>query len=241
MFEEHLGEQKPVFAITRQDVQGFKRALAEAPARYALRFRGLTFPEAIAANKKRKTPFSSYNPKTINDGHLSKLRSFLNWCVDNDIIPDNPAAGVKVETVKETAPPKVNFSPDDLSCLFGDHFKDEDLEARWAMLISLFTGLRVSELAQVKLDSVRTERNVLVIVIEEKTKNIGSQRIVPVHSKLIEFGFEVRVAELRKRKESQLFPVWYRDGVEAKKKEGRSANPRCSISITLVFYLVGST
>ncbi|MDB5604414.1 MAG: integrase family protein [Bradyrhizobium sp.] len=67
-----------------------------------------------------------------------------------------------------------------------------------------------------KLNSIRTERSVLVIAVEEETKNIGSQRLVPVHSVLLALGFEKHVADLRKRKETHLFPVWYREGMEAK-------------------------
>jgi hypothetical protein len=46
------------------------------------------------------------------------------------------------------------------------------LEREWAMLLSLHTGLRAIELAQVKLDSIRTARGVLVIAVEEQLKNI---------------------------------------------------------------------
>ena len=41
---------------------------------------------------------------------------------------------------------------------------------QWAMIISLFSGMRASELAQMQLNSIRTERGVLVFAVEEETK-----------------------------------------------------------------------
>jgi hypothetical protein len=45
--------------------------------------------------------------------------------------------------------------------------------------------MRASKLAQVRLNSVRTERGVLVIAFEEKAKKLGSKRLIPVHSKVL--------------------------------------------------------
>ena len=47
MFEEFLGEPKPVYKITRQDVRGYMKALQETPANYVKRFPGNTLPQAI--------------------------------------------------------------------------------------------------------------------------------------------------------------------------------------------------
>ena len=221
LFEEHLGEPKPLYRITRQDVRGFQRALQDAPSNHAKRFPGMTLPQATKANKERITPYAPLDPKTINDKHVSKLRAMFNWCVCNDVIPDNPAQGIKIATVKDKKARRAPFSPSDLTKLFApERFeagKPYD-ESQWAMLCALFTGTRASELAQIKLDSVRHERGCLVIAIEEETKNIGSQRLIPVHSALIELGIEKRVAELRASGATHLFPEWYRKGVEAKRK-----------------------
>lgn len=219
-FEQCMGEAKPIYRITRQDVHGFKRALAELPTNSTRRFPGLTLLDAIKANKARKAPFPLMNPRTINEKYLSKLNSLFGWCVRNDIIPDNPAAGIKIDYVKDKSKaPRINFSPGDLTKIFSadrfDTSKPFD-ERQWAQLMALFTGARASELAQIQLDSVRHQRGCLVVAIEEDTKTASSQRVVPVHSKLIELGLEKRVAELRAKGATHLFPIWYRKGMEAK-------------------------
>jgi integrase len=222
MFEEHLGEPRPVYTITRKDVNAYKRALMEAPARYTKRFPGKTLPEAIEANKTLAKPFEKLNAVTVNNKLLSRLHALLNWCMKNDIIPDNPASGVKVDAKRDKGrPPRVDFTPSELALIFGPPFfapgKPFD-ETHWAMLISLFAGTRPSELAQVALDSVRHERGVLVFAIEGETKNIGSQRLIPVHRALIDLGLEQRVAELRKGGVTHLFPIWYGQGQDARRR-----------------------
>jgi hypothetical protein len=186
MLDEILEEARPVYRITRADITAYKRALSETPSNYTKRFNGVKLPDAIKANKARTVPYPRLHAKTINGKYLSKLHSLLNWCVRNDIIPDNPAAAIKVDSIKDKSlPPRLNFSPSDLGMIFGAKRFDKSKEfneAQWAELVALFSGTRASELAQIKLDSVRTERGVLVVAVEEATKNLGSQRIVPVHS-----------------------------------------------------------
>jgi integrase len=222
MFEEALDEPRPIYRITRADITAFKRALSETPANYTKRFKGAKLPDAIKANKRRAVPFPLLNAKTINGKYISKLSSLLNWCVRNDFIPDNPALGIKIDKVKDTGKrPRVNFSPGDLTRIFSPTLFDTNKpfnEEQWAKLIALFTGARASELAQIKLDSIRHERGSLVVAIEEETKNAESQRLIPIHSTLIGLGFEKHIEKLRASGASHLFPVWYRKGMEAKKR-----------------------
>lgn len=98
MFEEHLGEALSVRAITRKHALDYKRALLDTPTRYTLRFPGLTLPQAIKANAKRKEPFETLNPQTINMKWLSHLSSIFEWAANNGYLDSNPAKGVRVDT-----------------------------------------------------------------------------------------------------------------------------------------------
>lgn len=118
MFEEYMGQSKPLYRITRQDVQGFKRALLETPSHYRKRFPGKTLPQAIVANKKRKASYEPIVARTINNKILSRIHSLLEWCVKNDLIPDNPAAKIRVDFVKSAEPNRLPFSGDDLKLIF---------------------------------------------------------------------------------------------------------------------------
>lgn len=219
MFEEFLETPKPLYRITRSDILGFKRALAETPTNYTKRFPGMTLPQAVAANKKRTAPFEPLTARTINNKYLSRIHSILGWCVKGDLIPDNPAVGVKVDAVKHGESRRRYFSNDELHRIFPTEMFGKPLgEFEWAMLISLYSGMRASELAQMKIASVRKERDVLIFNVEEQTKNAGSKRMVPVHSELIRLGLVQRVTALRAAGETHLFPEWYRKGMEAKQR-----------------------
>ncbi|MFG1230623.1 tyrosine-type recombinase/integrase [Xanthobacter wiegelii] len=227
-FEEAMGEAMPVHAITRRHAVKFKDLLLKTPSSATKRFPGKTLLEAIEANNARKEPYPCLDAKTLNDKSLSRFKTLLGWCANNDLVPDNPATGIRVETVEKAGKaPREDFTPGDLAKLFApDLFAPAGAldEFQWAMLIGLFSGLRPSEAAQMRLDSVRHERGVLCLSVEEETKNKGSRRLVPVHSALIELGLERRVAALRKAGEEHLFPVWYRQGTEARAEAERNGS-----------------
>lgn len=239
MFEEAQGEDMPAYRVTRSVMQDFKRKLAETPANYAKRFPNTALPDAIEKNKKLNAPFPVLSAKTINDKYLSKLHSFFNWCASNDIVPDNPVAGVKVARSSDDEAAREHFRPTDLTKIFAPkHFATDGKlgEFEWATLISLFSGLRASELAQMQLDSIRTQQGILCFAVEESTKNQSSKRLVPVHSQLIALGLETYVARLRKKGETHLFPVWYAKGMKAKADAQDKAASKGKNAATLNHY-----
>jgi integrase len=215
MFEEFMGEARAIYRITRADVLAYKNALLDTPSNYSKRFPKKPLPEAIKLNAARKSPFPTLSATTINDKWLPRLSSLMSWCVDNEIIPDNPARGVKVDTKKGSAKaPRVPFSSIDLKAIVAPPLFAGPVsnERQWALVIALYSGMRASEIAQLRLDSIRRERDVLVFAIEEETKNRQSVRLTPVHSKLLELGLEARIAKLKQAGETNLFPEWYGEG-----------------------------
>ncbi len=135
------------------------------------------------------------------------------------MIPNNPAAGIKVENVEKSKPNRIPFTRTDIAAIFNsERFAKPFNENQWAMLVALFSGMRACEIAQIKLDDVRTERGILVFSVEEDTKNLQSQRIVPVHSTLLALGLDARVKALTEAKETRLFPDWFQKGSTAKVK-----------------------
>ena len=210
-----LGEDRPVYRITKGDVISFKKALQELPANHTKRFPGMAVPEAVKANKSRAVPFEPLKTKTINNKYLSALRSILGWCANNEVLPDNQAAGIRVEARKTGEDDRLPFTPGDLAKIFSAERFDKTRpfdEAQWAMLVSLFTGMRAAEVAQMRLDSIRTERGVLVFAVEKKTTKTKKQRLIPVHSILVALGLNERVTALRAKSATHLLPGWYQKG-----------------------------
>lgn len=213
MFEEFMGAAVPVRSITRADMLGYKQALLKTPNRYSLRFKGMTLPQAIKANAKRKEPFATLDPQTINMKWLSHISTILKWASNNGYVDANPASGVRVDEghgFKE--PSRVPFSPDDLKAIFGsDLFKNPAKYGthQWALLVALYSGARSSsEIARIRLDDIYKEQEIDVINLSLASKNVRSKRIVPIHPALIKLGFLDYADKLRQKGKERLFPDW---------------------------------
>jgi integrase len=213
MFEEFMGGAIPARSIKRSHMLAYKQALLQTPNRYSLRFPGLTLPRAIKANAKRKEPFPTLDPQTINMKWLSHLSTIFKWAANNGHMNDNPGAGVRVDEGKGyKEPSRVPFNPDDLKAIFGsDLFKrPKDYGTQqWALLVALYTGARSSsEIARIRLADIYEEQGVNVINLSLASKNVRSKRIVPIHPALIELGFLDYVTKLREKGGERLFPDW---------------------------------
>ncbi|MCB1334940.1 MAG: site-specific integrase, partial [Roseivivax sp.] len=214
MFNEFMGRDVPVNAITRKDVIAYKQALLEMPTRAHARFPGLTLPQAIKANKKRAHPYATMAPKTINVKWLSHLSSVLKWSLGNGYIDVNPAQGIRVDmgNAIHQQESRLPFDRADLKRMFGHPmFADPATYGteQWAVLLALYTGARGStEIATLRLDDVKEEQGEPVFYLSGASKNRHSKRLVPIHADLIKLGIHAYADRLRARGETMLFPEW---------------------------------
>jgi integrase len=214
MFHEFMGGNVPARSITRHDMLGYKKALLQTPSRYALRFPGLTLPQAIKANEKRKVPFAALDPQTINMKWLSHISTICKWGMNNGYLDANPASGVRVDEGKGfKEPSRVPFNQDDLARIFGsDLFKTPRAAwstKQWALLVALYTGARSSsEIARVRLADIFQEQDLDVVELTLASKNVRSKRLVPIHQHLINLGFLDYVKRMREKGQTRLFPDW---------------------------------
>lgn len=87
----------------------------------------------------------------------------------------------------------------------------------WVPLLALFTGMRLGEIIQLHVADVKTADGIpylsVTTIFEEdddqeadkSVKNANSIRSMPIHNKLIEFGFLDFVAQRRQAKSSRIF------------------------------------
>ena len=80
----------------------------------------------------------------------------------------------------------------------------------WVPLIGLFSGMRLGEICQLRLDDIRERQGVLCFAVENtgetSTKTESGERLVPIHEELLRLGVLDRVAEMARRGERRLFP-----------------------------------
>jgi integrase len=69
----------------------------------------------------------------------------------------------------------------------------------WLPLLALFTGMRLEEIAQLRCRDIRQVDGVRVIDVNasdgKRLKNQNSQRLIPIHSELLEVGLLDRIEE----------------------------------------------
>ena len=146
--------------------------------------------------------------KTLNS-YLSAVSAFFRWLISRDLHPGpSPCDGVFFDALKGDNP-RPPFTTNQLNAMFASAlftgFEGEGLEHRpgrdrtrdwrfWIPLVCLFTGARVSEIAQLRVGDIREDNGGLHILIRhddeagQSTKS-GNSRVVPIHSKLGEIGF----------------------------------------------------
>ena len=152
---------------------------------------------------------------------LGRFKTLLAQAVDLEWIDKNPFQGRTVERTKSTRKP---WSIPQLVKLFDDPlFTAYQLPAAsmagldaayWLPLLGLYTGARISELAQLHTDDVqRTADAGWVVSIKEDAdegqgvKNKYSIRSVPVHPELERLGFIAYATSIREHGPGPLWPA----------------------------------
>jgi len=189
-----------------------------------------TFSVATTATLVRKSDVVSFrdalldrnqaSPKTI-EKQLSFLRAAFQVAVDDDKLPANPFAGVKMPTRDDSTgqKPRLPYDSDELSAIFSGAVYQPGFAprpslgdaCRWLPLLGLFTGARLEELAQLDGTDIEHDRKHGAYICirravdrSKRTKNLNSVRNFPVHPRLIQAGF---LDYMKAHGKGRLFPA----------------------------------
>ena len=94
-----------------------------------------------------------YSAKSISR-HLSSFRSFFKYLLDNNIIKTNPMTLISNPKVEKKLPKYINY--EDVEKLLNYPDINDDIGLRDALILELLyvTGIRVSELSNIKISSI---------------------------------------------------------------------------------------
>jgi integrase len=163
-----------------------------------------------------------FNGKTgLN--YWQALMALLNIAHDVGHIDSNPWHKMTFEvTGSETRKP---YSDEELQQLFHTPLfqsgqseriqKVASSDAYWCMLLGLWSGARVGELAQLELADVKAHNGLTVLSIHGKAgtlKTEQSERLIPVAPELIRLGFVGWAKAQREAGAVKLFPSFHREG-----------------------------
>lgn len=143
--------------------------------------------------------------KTIRNGKIAPIKALLNWGFKNRRLATNAASGVDVSVKKKPGEGKRGYSDDEARAVLVAARKERGA-LRWLPWLSAFTGARLSELCQLRktdLVNVGGIWSIRILAEAGSVKNVGSERIVPLHQALVDEGF---VEFARAQKGEVLFP-----------------------------------
>lgn len=202
-FEEWFGSKRPITSITTPDIGTYRDMLIILPRRYDRKAENkLTLTEVIKNPEKKPL----LKPQSA-EKYLNLTKSFLNWCLKEGHIEKIPGKNININyTIDEK--PRLPFEQVQLVTLFrspiwtGCHSparrsKPGNMIIQsayyWIPLLGVYTGMRCGEIVQLRHKDIRNFDGIQYIDVnddvQKKLKTKYSTRRIPLHPKLLEWGF----------------------------------------------------
>lgn len=170
--------------------------------------------------------------KTILAGHIPAIRVPFNLAREDELITDNPAAGLVVRGPKPDKLRERDFTDEETLKILRATLEPQPaklsefnrLARRWVPWLCAYTGARVAEITQLRACDIQREGDIWFIDITPAAGSTKTDeaRKVPLHSHLIEQGF------IAFAKAGNPTPLFYRDGTG---NEVNSAPSICASSL----------
>ncbi len=210
---------KPIADINRKDCRAYRDLLRKLPPNATKRFRNMSLERVVALGEP---PMS---PKNVNRV-LGAITAFFNWAVREEFIEHNPTRALGVPITRRADTQRDVFSQRDLRIFFEKsplYRGCESPERRhlvgelvirdakfWLPLVALYSGMRLEEVAQLRIEDIRRIDKIWLFDVNAKNgnklKTEASQRYVPIHSVLCEIGFLEHIARVRNIGGERLWP-----------------------------------
>ena len=141
------------------------------------------------------------DPRTVNEGDLTALRSVFGWAHKTKRIPHNPAQGAGVEQGKKVRTREAGFTNAEATAILSAALRYEKTPGetdhvtaakRWVPWLCAFTGARVGEMVQLRKEDIRQHADgYCEVTITPEAGDVKSKefRRVPLHPQVVELGF----------------------------------------------------
>lgn len=201
--------------LTQAHVRAFTEAVKRWPSNASKRepYRGRTVKDVLRLAELNDEPSPAEH--TLNK-HRQRLSVFIQWLLQSRFLAVNPMAGLPVnedpDAEAETGRP---FTSAELQAIFAPvsflPWASKYPHRFWGPILGLYTGARVTEVAQLYVADVETVDGVAGIHINrrfagQKLKNKQSRRFVPLAQPVLDAGFLGFVEEVKAAKLERLFP-----------------------------------
>ncbi|MEO3682300.1 site-specific integrase [Shewanella vesiculosa] len=179
------------------------------------RQKALEIKDAVMAkqsNSEKGRRSETISVATINK-YLKNFGAFLSWCYKHDYISEQ--GQFENMTIRETAKNtsrRRSYTRTEIETIVSYEPRDKR-EAKnirddifWFPKIALYTGMRLNEISLLTIDDFQVQDGIDFINLNDKNlKTSSSNRVIPIHSKLIDMGLLAFVQAKRSKKEKILF------------------------------------
>lgn len=207
-------EDRPIETLKKTDLMGFREMLSKYPARPTIAQRKLGLKALLKLDLPQKLGESTIGK------HLERVSQLLDWAERSDYaVRASIGKGLQPRSFRKESEERDRFTAEDLIVLFSTpEFQGKKAFHRtpyyWVPLISLYQGMRIDEICQLRLCDITkdAESNIHLIRCtredpDMKLKTNSAVRSIPVHSKLEALGLIEYVELLRSKGHSKLFPT----------------------------------
>lgn len=194
-------------SLTREDLVNYRGKLQQLPKqRTKLKpYRDKSIKELLSMDIPDEHRMMG---RTINE-RLGLLSTFLTWChLVKGYLPKDITHDILLKNVESAI--RAPFTDEEISLLFSSERYDSSLIDSpykfWLPLLGLYTGARISEIAQLTPDDILMHDGTPVIQIVHRTKTKAGRRIIPIHSALLQLGLTRYAGQLEGKNAKSLFP-----------------------------------
>lgn len=218
---EIMGD-KSVEQYTRKNFEDFRKTLQNLPSNIGKKkeFEDKTLIEIAEENSISKQ-HKVLTPSSVNT-LIGQVHTFFDWCITHGYIQNNFCRKLKVRDTRKKSTLKDIFTNTNIfeikTKIFCNIQKlyEKKPERVWIPMIGFYQGMRLEEIAQLYLDDIYLHESGLWVFdlnedydengqLIKKIKNNPSVRIVPIHPKLIEFGFLDYCEMVKKTEHKRVF------------------------------------
>ncbi|MGA0564923.1 site-specific integrase [Ancylobacter sp. VNQ12] len=218
LLRELLGADKDLKSIAIADAQRVKSVVTRYPKNRTKnpKLRGLLLDDMI-----NDPSIETIDVLTANK-YIQTFSSLFQWGVDNLYADRNLFERMVIHN-SSSGETREAFSKEQIQRIIAEVTDDNSLRViqdyqKWGTLIGIYTGARLNEIAQLRLDDLKTDSETGIWFFDlnedghgKQLKNQASKRRVPVHSQLVALGLPAYVERLRTAGRQRLFPTFTKD------------------------------